>query len=265
MSQRQLADSLTNSQPGPPKAGLLYAQRKVNVPRSRRLLIAALVIATIVIAIAAIAGFRSGWSSATSESSSTTPTSSAPVPSPTQSDLLQVDAPPSQPIEMIIRSIKIDAPFENASYRGKNNKIAPATMDKPCSYTSNDKPYSQPGTNVPAIAVIAGHTGAGVPAVFNNHYDGTNDRHTVALGAKMYLRTESSGYNWLRYTATDLHDPQKSGLSEDQSVWGDGPIPGRLLTISCIQPANPLAAAVRNSVVGWQLNGVVSVDQVQKG
>lgn len=218
---------------------------------SRRLLIAA-----IVIAIAAIAGFRSGSSSATSKSSSTTPTSSAPVPSPTQSDLLQVDAPPSQPIEMIIPSIKIDAPFENASCRGKNNKIAPATMDKP---------YSQPGTNVPAIAVIAGHTGAGVPAVFNNHYDGTNDRHTAALGAKMYLRTESSGYNWLRYTATDLRDPQKSGLFEDQSVWGDGPIPGRLLTISCIQPANPLAAAVRNSVVGWQLNGVVSVDQVQKG
>lgn len=124
---------------------------------------------------------------------------------------------------------------------------------------------SQPGTNAPDIAVIAGHTGAGVPAVFNNLYDGTNDRHTVALGAKMYLRTESSGDNWLRCTATDLHDPQKSGLSEDQSVWGDGPIPGRLLTISCIQTANPLAAAVRNSVVGWQLDGVVSVDQVQKG
>lgn len=181
----------------------------------RRLLIAA-----IVIAIAAIAGFRSGSSSATSKSSSTTPTSSAPVPSSTQSDLLQVDAPPSQPIEMFIPSIKIDAPFENASCRVKNNKIDPATMDKACSYTSNDKPYSQPGTNAPDIAVIAGHTGAGVPAVLNNLYDGTNDRHTVALRAKMYLRTESSGDNWLRYTATDRHGPQKSGLSEDQSVWG---------------------------------------------
>lgn len=33
-------------------------------------------------------------------------------------------------------------------------------------------------------------------------------------------------------------------------------MPGRLLTISCIQPANPLAAAVRNAVVGWQYRGV---------
>ena len=32
-------------------------------------------------------------------------------------------------------------------------------------------------------------------------------------------------------------------------------MPGRLLTISCIQPANPLKAAVRNAVVGWQFEG----------
>ncbi|WP_241807368.1 hypothetical protein [Corynebacterium diphtheriae] len=37
-------------------------------------------------------------------------------------------------------------------------------------------------------------------------------------------------------------------------------MPGRLLTISCIQPANLLEAAVKNAVVGWQYRGVATAD-----
>ncbi|AJI78204.1 sortase family protein [Corynebacterium singulare] len=165
---------------------------------------------------------------------------------------------PSPAVEMYIPSIDVRAEFEEESCRVKDNKINPDSMSKACTYTADDKPYALPGTDSPDIVVIAGHTGAGVPAVFNNLYDGRADEHKASIGDKLYLRTEKSGEQWLVYTATDLHDPSKDGLEQDTSIWGEDPMPGRLLTISCIQPANLLAAAVRNAVVGWQFEGVTS-------
>lgn len=163
--------------------------------------------------------------------------------------------PPAAAQEMFIPAINVHANFEEGSCRVKDGAIDPGTLDKACTYTAPDRPYSLPGTNAPDIVVIAGHTGAGVPAVFNDLYDGTADRHRVAVGDKLYIRTAESGDNWLVYSASDLHDPSKDALSKDPQIWGDGPMPGRLLTISCIQPANPLASAVRNAVVGWQYQG----------
>ena len=40
-------------------------------------------------------------------------------------------------------------------------------------------------------------------------------------------------------------------------------MPGRLLTISCVQPSNLLANSVRNAVVGWQLEGTATDDEVE--
>ncbi|MBX4298587.1 hypothetical protein K4H04_22790, partial [Mycobacterium tuberculosis] len=91
---------------------------------------------------------------------------------------------------------------------------------------------------------------AGVSAVFNQLYDGKAQHHNVAPGDSLFMRTEASGGDWLKYTATDLHEPDKGALADTPEIWGTGPMPGRLLTISCIQPANPLAGSVRNAVVG---------------
>ncbi|OFK70238.1 sortase [Corynebacterium sp. HMSC074A09] len=168
---------------------------------------------------------------------------------------------PSPAVEMYIPTIDVRADFEEGSCRVKDDKINPDSMNKACTYTAEDKPYSLPGTDSPDIVVIAGHTGAGVPAVFNNLYDGRADEHKAAVGDKLYLRTQNSGEQWLVYTATDLHDPSKEGLEQDESIWGADAKPGRLLTISCIQPANPLAAAVRNAVVGWQFEGVTTAPE----
>ena len=185
----------------------------------------------------------------------------APVKPPEGLETNEVIAEQSPPIapsaaeEMFIPAIDVHADFEDGACRVKNGAIDPATLDKACTYTADDRPYSLPGTDAPDVVVIAGHTGAGVPAVFDNLYDGSADHHRVKVGDKLYLRTADSGDNWLVYTATDLHDPVKEGLSEDSSVWGEGATPGRLLTISCIQPANPLEASVRNAVVGWQFQG----------
>ncbi|WJY73567.1 hypothetical protein CAURIC_09820 [Corynebacterium auriscanis] len=163
---------------------------------------------------------------------------------------------PAAAKEIVVPRIGLRAEFEDGSCRVKDNAINPATLDRACTYTSDDRPYSLPGTDASDIVVVAGHTGAGVHAVFDKLYDGRANRHTISVGDKMYLRTANSGDNWLVYSATDLHEPKKEGLAEDSAIWGDGPRPGRLLTISCIQPANPLASSARNAVIGWQFQGV---------
>lgn len=167
---------------------------------------------------------------------------------------------PSAAVEMFIPAIEVHAEFEDGSCRVKDGALNPETMTKACTYTAADRPYSLPGTNAPDITVIAGHTGAGVPGVFNNLYDGGANKHKVTLRDKLYLRTANSGDNWLVYSATDMHDPVKEGLAEDTTIWGEGPMPGRLLTISCIQPLNLLEASVRNAVVGWQFEGITTSD-----
>ncbi|MBU5654574.1 sortase [Corynebacterium aurimucosum] len=186
------------------------------------------------------------------------------TPAPQPTDVVTEPAAviePSPAVEMYIPAINVRTEFEEGSCRIKDNKINPDSMNKACTYTAEDKPYSLPGTDAQDIVVIAGHTGAGVPAVFNNLYDGRADEHKASIGDKLYLRTQSSGAQWLVYTATDLHDPSKEGLEQDEDIWGTDAQPGRLLTISCIQPANPLAAAVRNAVVGWQFEGVAEVPE----
>lgn len=167
---------------------------------------------------------------------------------------------PSPAQEMYVPAVGIHADFDAEPCRVKGGAIDPENMATACTYTADDRPYSLPGTTAEDLVVVAGHTGAGVSGVFDNLYDGGSDEHRVNVGDKLYLRTEASGDNWLVYTATDLHDPDKDGLADDATVWGDEPQPGRLLTISCIQPANLWQPAVRNAVVGWQLESVVSPD-----
>lgn len=169
----------------------------------------------------------------------------------------------SRPVEMVVPVLGLRAEFEQADCRVVDGKIDPKVMDKACALTGEGYPYQLPGTDAGDIVVVAGHTGAGVNAVFNKLYDGKAERHTVAVGDTVFIRTESSGDDWLKYTATDLHDPDKGTLAGNAEIWGTGPIPGRLLTISCIQPANLLAESVRNAVVGWQLAGTVTDEEVE--
>lgn len=168
-----------------------------------------------------------------------------------------------RPVEMVVPVLGLRAGFEQADCRVVDGKIDPKSMGKACALTGQDYPYELPGTNAGDIVVVAGHTGAGVDAVFNKLYDGKAERHTVATGDTLFVRTETSGDDWLKYTATDLHDPDKGALASNTEIWGTGPTPGRLLTISCIQPANLLADSVRNAVVGWQLAGTVTDDEVE--
>ena len=171
--------------------------------------------------------------------------------------------PQGRPVEMVVPVLGLRAGFEQADCRVVDGKIDPKSMDKACALTGESYPYELPGTDAGDIVVVAGHTGAGVDAVFNKLYDGKAERHTVAKGDTLFLRTETSGDDWLKYTATDLHDPDKGALAGNAEIWGTGPMPGRLLTISCIQPANLLADSVRNAVVGWQLAGTTTDDEVE--
>ena len=179
----------------------------------------------------------------------------APAPAPVAED---VHIPNSPAIEMYIPHLDLHADFEDVPCRTVNGVIDPVTLDLACVYTSDDRPYQLPGTDAEDIVVIAGHTGGGVSAVFDDLYDGRTDEHRVNVGDVMYIRTVDSGDQWLSYTASDLHDPPKTGLATSDDIWGTEPTPGRLLTISCVQPANPFAPSVRNAVVGWQYSGATT-------
>lgn len=184
----------------------------------------------------------------------------APAPQTSQT---ADEVPVSRPIEMTIPKVGLHAEFEKNDCRLKDGAIDPSTLSEACVYTADDRPYSLPGTDASDIVVVAGHAAAGVPAIFDKLYDPSNDHHTVTIGDAMYIRTEQSGDRWLKYEATDLHEPEKTALAQSEEIWGSGPMPGRLLTVTCIQPANPFAPSVKNAVVGWQLQGVVSAEEAQ--
>ena len=169
----------------------------------------------------------------------------------------------SRPVELAVPAIDLRAAVEKGDCRVVGEALDPATLDKACAYTAPGRPYQLPGSDARDIVVIAGHTGAGVSAVFNSLYDGRGKRHNVSVGDVLFVRTEKSGGDWLTYVATDLHEPKKDALAASAEIWGSGPTPGRLLTISCIQPANPLADSVQNAVVGWRFDRVVSDAQVR--
>lgn len=174
----------------------------------------------------------------------------SPAPSPDEPLII----PDGRPLEMYVPAIGLVTGFEQGSCRLVGGLIDPATLDLACAYTAPDRPYRLPGSNAQDIVVIAGHAGAGTAAVFDPMYNPDADHHNVRVGDVLFMRTETSGENWLKYTATDLHSPEKGSLATDESVWGKGATPGRLLTISCIQPA--FAPSIRNAVVGWQFAGV---------
>ena len=249
--QRRTPPRTAAQRPTPPRPQRTRpsTQPAQRTPARLRGLTLAAILAVAVLGIAAAVGLTTG--------------SESPTPPPPTEVAAEPAAviEPSPAVEISIPSIDVRANFEDGSCRVKDDKINPDSMREACTYTAEGKPYSLPGTDSPDIVVIAGHTGAGVPAVFNNLYDGRANEHKVSIGDKLYLRTENSGDEWLVYTATDLHDPSKDGLEQDSSIWGEGPMPGRLLTISCIQPANLLAAAVRNAVVGWQFDGVATAPE----
>lgn len=158
----------------------------------------------------------------------------------------------SRPEEMVVPAIDMKAKFEDGDCRVVKGNVDPGGLGKACAYTAPDKPYQLPGTDAGDIVVIAGHAAAGVPAVFDKLYNPAENAHTLKLGDTMYLRTADSGDWWLKYEVTDLHDPMKDALANAPEIWGNDPTPGRLVTISCVQPANPFEDSVRNAVIGWR-------------
>ena len=158
----------------------------------------------------------------------------------------------SRPQEMVVPAIDMKAKFEDGDCRVVKGNVDPGGLGKACAYTAPDKPYQLPGTDAGDIVVIAGHAAAGVPAVFDKLYNPAENAHTLKIGDTMYLRTADSGDWWLKYEVTDLHDPMKDALANAPEIWGNDPTPGRLVTISCVQPANPFEDSVRNAVIGWR-------------
>lgn len=121
-----------------------------------------------------------------------------------------------------------------------------------CYYTAPDKPYRLPGSQTDDLVVLAGHTWRRGDAAFNFLWDWQRGAWSVAIGDEVWVRTQASGNAWLVYRAVSLHTPDKDGgLASDESIWGTGPLPNRLLTIGCLQPSDQTQRSNKNVVVAW--------------
>ena len=136
----------------------------------------------------------------------------------------------------------------------------PLHMMDVCFYTADDKPYVLPSTDQEDVAVMAGHAGARVPGVFDDVFDSVAGEFAVKPGDELRVRTVESGDKWLVYEATDFHSPTKEELAVDDEMWGEEPTPGRLLLLTCLQPADFDQPALHNAVVGYQFVGVADDD-----
>jgi len=149
------------------------------------------------------------------------------------------------------------------------------TPEEACTLVVEGKPYALPSTGAPDLAAIAGHTWArnGADwqgnigtAAFNALYDWDEpDPHfTVHAGDEIWIRTSTSGANWLVYRAADFFRPLKYGdgpdsLSGSTDIWGTGAQPGRLLTIGCLRESDdPEGRSQRNIVVAWAFDRVAT-------
>lgn len=220
------------------------------VRRAGALIILFLLVSALVRACGGSAERETAPAETTTVTTSTSATSDAAPPP----DFIEA----SRPVEMVIPAVNMTAKFETDDCRVVDGKVDPGGLSKACAYVAPDKPYELPGTDVSDIVVVAGHAAAGVPAVFDKLYNPADNAHTVKIGDVLYVRTEASEQWWLKYVATDLHDPMKDALATDPDIWGSGPMPGRLITISCVQPVNPFEDSVRNAVVGWSYEGVAA-------
>ncbi len=191
----------------------------------------------------------------------------APVPSssPTVSTSIvpapAVHVPSGRPTELVIPSIGLRARIHAQSCPLVDGALKPATLAEACYYTAADKPYQLPGSSTSDLSVLAGHTWRTGEAVFNALYDWRTQTFRVQVGDELWLRTDASGDQLLVYRAVQTYTPAKGdgpdSLMRSTQVWGaDGEtLPGRLLTIACLQPEDLAVKSSRNIVIAWQYAG----------
>lgn len=172
------------------------------------------------------------------------------------------DIAPSQPLEMAIPALRLRADVDAEACPLTDGALDPPTLDAACYYVADDRPYSLPGTDAPDISVLAGHAASGRDAVFDDLYDNGTDTFTLEKRDELLVRTRAGGDRWLVYEATDFYGIDKASLGGSTEVWGDGPMPGRILTISCIESRNPCAAATHNVIVGWTFAGLADAQDL---
>ncbi len=167
----------------------------------------------------------------------------------------------SEPVELYVPALGVHIPVGPAPCPVVGGMIDP-DRKRPgfaCYYVARDRPYTLPGSDSPDVSVLAGHTMRQGAAAFNPFFNVRTQRFTVVEGDELRLRTVTSGTRWLVYRAVSFHSPEKAGgLAADASVWGTGPLPGRLLTIGCLQPADLSLTSTRNIVIAWQYVGTAT-------
>lgn len=166
----------------------------------------------------------------------------------------------SMPVEISMPDLGITQVVDDDLCRMTAQGIDPVGMMDVCFYTAADRPFVLPSTDQEDVAVMAGHAGSYTPGIFDDVYDAENDTFAVDEGDELRVRTEASGDKWLVYKAADFHTPSKRDLAVDDDIWGTEPTPGRLLLLTCLQPADFSLPALDNAVVGYQFSHVADDD-----
>ena len=161
------------------------------------------------------------------------------------------EIPASRPVEMRIPGLDMTAEFEDKDCRLIEGAVVSSSADRACAFTVDDRPYVLPGTSSSDIVVLAGD------AADTGAFRLLGGDQSLSPGDSMYLETRESGGRWLKYQVTDLHKPYVGALPQTTEIWGNVPMPGRLLTIARIGDTGSSDDEVSFAVVGWQLQEVV--------
>ena len=231
----------------------------MNAPGSTKGTALRRVLVPIVVAVCAVSGLVGCGEDAPTPASPPTVTPSSPAASPSPTPTPAPNIAPSRPLEILLPKAGARIQIATDVCPVVDGMLDPDRRDYmvACYYVAPDKPYSEPGSEAPDIAVLAGHTWRDGPAAFNVLYDWASQAFTVAEGDEIWVRTEASGTHWLVYRAVSFHTPAKyGGLAADTNIWGEGPVPGRLLTIGCQQQVQEGVHSTNNIVVVWTYDRV---------
>ncbi|HWT39769.1 MAG TPA: hypothetical protein VN081_00615 [Dongiaceae bacterium] len=192
----------------------------------------------------------------TAHPTSSTASSSTPTPTPTpiiipEGQVTQIYLPAANP------SLTIDAPVLKMPTSCKSVIQPPEDgPDKLKVFQCDD--FAMAGTNSSGNVIITGHTSA-LPqydgAVLNKVRAQIDDKDPgkLLVGREIFLRTTTSGTNWLAYKISAVVTPTKAELPYDAEVWVD--VPGGLRIVTCLSQEG-LPTALQNIVVIAQLEGV---------
>jgi Sortase domain len=220
------------------------------------------VVAAVLVVVALVAVLRGQGEEPSAAPADSSPATAAATAPPETHEAQKV-VPASAPVELVVPHADPDLEIveEVLPDTGPCDPIDPPTND--VYYCTDPGAGVQlPGTDSSDLAFLAGHS-LRDPAR-DSPFDRIDDMGEEMVGKDVYVRTESSGDDWLVYSVEERIQIDQDDLAYSQEIWGDADgttLPGRMLLITCHQTGD-LKHSTDNTVLVAQLSGVVDRTEV---